>query len=174
MKRLSKEEIRYKVPGVCNRFWQVHKGILFLCVFLMVSILLLTALVVHYRKERTMKTDPVLVVCCLSASEEDRQYLQKRYGKHYSEIVFLRYDEAYASDEKESKRTLSLDGDRYDFTAFSSALKKKDISVEDCVCFVLRSDRKAVYACVTYEDLSLEKGKELSVAQIATAIERAG
>ena len=173
MKGLTREKMRYKVPGVCNRFLQVHKSVIFLCLFLSVSVVLLTMLAVRFHQILVFQEKPVLFVCCPMISEEEAEDARTQYEEEYSAVIFLRYDGFEAKEGAPSKTTVELDGVLYDIGGYFSAMDMWNVAPEKCVCMIFRSDKAALYSFATYADASIEEPRPLTAKELRTAIANA-
>ncbi len=112
----SRERMRYAVPGVCNRFWNVHIGFILICALISAMVISVTVGVIVIGGVQDLEPKPSAVFYC---KVEDISAVRKEMQKFtpVMDIYFVEYgDEEYKGALDSAyvdKRTLAIVYDKF-------------------------------------------------------------
>lgn len=108
-KRLSAEQIRYYVPGIKNRFFDVHKTIILACMLMVFVVVTFYAAYLSVTSAAESETRAVIVLFCevddIVSARKEAEVLRHTY-----EVHFAVYEEKLQSDDDEIPYDLSVFG----------------------------------------------------------------
>ena len=114
--KFSREKMRYAVPGVCNRFWNVHIGFILVCALIAAMVISITIGVIVIGGVQELEPKPSAVFYC---EVEDISTVRKEMQKYtpVMDVYFVEYgDEEYngaLGEDAADKQTFAIVYDKF-------------------------------------------------------------
>lgn len=89
MKKVSTEQMRYSVPGVKNRFWQVHGRLIALCAILCLLAVTVSLSFATVRQAYTLEPKNTLIYYGTVQNEEEARQLVLKYYDRVHIVLFM-------------------------------------------------------------------------------------
>ncbi len=153
MKRITSEEMRYKVPKVKNRFIAAHAKFIIACALFAVISIILFASFAYIAESRKLEPKRAFVFTC---DVQDIDACNKVADKftQTAEIYFAKYDEQFAYNNEKCS---------FDFSCVCNTEFK--IEIDENTALVLFKNNRSSYYDYTFEKLELSNGA-LSAEQV--------
>lgn len=160
--RISSEEMRYKVPGVCNRFWQVHARFIVLSALLCAVTIILACSYILVQGLRKMEPKMSFIFFC---TVEDSEQVQRVVDKYAStvDVYFAEYDSRFVP-----KATAENDeiADTYDFSFFGTFMEESYSTPHADMMFVVLQPDLSEGLAYLYKEFDYASGDTLRTDDI--------
>ncbi|MCM1220939.1 MAG: hypothetical protein NC548_41280 [Lachnospiraceae bacterium] len=147
---LTIEEMRYKVPKVCNRFWQVHTRFILSCFVITCVAILISLSVVTVKGIQRLAPNPTIVFFCTIEEYDSVSNELKKYQESI-DLFFVEYDHRF--DSSSESKTL------YDFTELGGDMSNYNNPDKSVLCVALKATQSFLRQ-YTYESFDLENGAD--------------
>ncbi len=134
--RISREEMRYKVPGVCNRFWRVHTSFILLSAALCAVAIILACSYILVQDLRKMEPKMSFIFMCEVEDSEQIQRVTDKYA-FTVDVYFAAYDSRFVPKAMPEDEGETASDNTYDFSYFGSFMEENYNSPRKDVMFVL-------------------------------------
>lgn len=163
---VNTESMRYNVPGVCNRFWQVHMKFILMCLLVAVS---LSVVAFSYSVIRSIRKLEPKTSCIFFCEVENYSAVEQSLEKYspFVSVYFAVYDETFSpADDDDGKAT------KYDFSLLGYYMTTYENPPEDILCVVLDASGK-IKTTRTYREAGYANGTVLNLSAAEKVLKEA-
>lgn len=159
-KKISCEKMRYCVPKLFNRFWQVHAKFIFACALCAVTAIVLALSYSVIRTERSLEPRRVCVFFCETAIQAEYKSGLEKF-EPFTDVYFVAYDEDFKPQDENTDK-------KYDFSRIS-ALTSFENPPQDVLLIVLLPTL-SIDEVYKYADFGFEDGAALSLKDVENVL----
>lgn len=167
-KFVNAENMRYKVPDVCNRFWQTHTKFILVCLLIAVSVIIVAF---SYAVMRTVRRLEPKVSCVFFCEVENYDAVDQAMDKYspFVDVYFPVYDAAFTAEEDEDGNKK----DKYDFSLLGYYMSKDYNNPPEGVLYVVLTTSGKIKSAKTYEETGYADGTAFSAELIESILKEA-
>ena len=159
--RISTEQMRYRIPHVRNRFWSVHKSIIFLCLILLLILITFLSAFLSVRASALSGSRFALLFFCEIGDPENIPVVADKL-KYHHEVFFAKNDDAFISHD---------DNHTYDLSMFGEKVNTYFQKIYDSSLFALLfSPERSIYIKITYGSIDATPTEKFSCNEAVDAV----